>query len=70
MKLTWKKRGERIYFGYDLDGDDSTMIFGAPAPANMWCWVVWLEGRQTAGFANSFAAAKRAAGRALEGTIG
>lgn len=70
-KLTWKQRHDRVYFGY-LDDDNRAMIFGAPAPMQMWCWVAWPLGGQphVADFNSSFRGAKAAAEKVLQSWSG
>lgn len=51
--LTWKRRGKRVLWGYTKGGHVDVLIFGAPAPSRLWCWVLWHAGGRESGFASS-----------------
>jgi hypothetical protein len=65
VKLTWKRKSPRVYFGYRGE-EDCALLFGAPGDATLWCWVVWKRGEghqitHVADYENSFVRAKAAA---------
>jgi hypothetical protein len=40
LVMTWKRRGPRVYWLF-RGGEEIGMVFGAPAPAALWCAVAW-----------------------------
>lgn len=65
MRLRWKRHADRVYWGL-VDGEMKCLVFGSPAPRQLWCWAVWFkDGRKRSGFALSFADAKREGVKAL-----